>query len=59
MMSGEDRPPYSGDFMKYIKRLEISLSKSVHTEVNAALAPFREEQKELKVDLSSTKSRVS
>ena len=58
-MSEEDRPLTARDFFKYMDNLNKTVKEEVHQEVTAAIAPFRDMQNEVVMDLAQTKDRVS
>jgi hypothetical protein len=57
-MSDQD-PPLSNAFLTYMEGFKLSINSSIHNEVTAAVAPFREKQKEIIEDLKDTQNRVS
>ena len=54
-----DRPLSSKDFFKYMENLNTLIKDGVHTEVTAAIAPFRDKQNDIIEDLTNTKEKVS
>ena len=57
--SEEERPLSSKDFFKYMENLNKLVKDGVHSEVTAAIAPFRDRQEEIVDDLAKTKDKVS
>ena len=60
-MSGSDdeRPLSSKDFFKYMENMSKLLKEGVHSEVTAAIAPFRDKQNMIVEDLAETNEKVT
>ena len=57
--SDEERPLSSKDIFKYMEKLNKLVQDGVHSEVTAAIAPFRDKQNMIVDDLAQTKEKVT